>query len=75
MPKFEFEVVKHIATLSEKKTTAKEFNLISFNGEEPKYDIRVWQDPQTEETKMLKGITLTKDEAIKLKEAFNSIDL
>ena len=75
MPKFEFEVVKHIATLSEKKTTAKEFNYISFNGEEPKYDIRVWQDPQTEEAKMLKGITLTREEVIKLKEALNNIEL
>lgn len=75
MPKFEFKIVKHFATLSEKKTTAKEFNLVSFNGEEPKYDIRVWQNPQSEEAIMLKGITLTKDEVIKLKETLNNIEL
>lgn len=75
MPKFEFKIVKHFATLSEKKTMAKEFNLVSFNGEEPKYDIRVWQNPQSEEAIMLKGITLTKDEVIKLKETLNNIEL
>jgi hypothetical protein len=48
----------------------KEINLISWNGGEPKYDIRDWAP---EHEKMAKGTTLTKDEAMKLKEILNMI--
>jgi hypothetical protein len=40
-------------------------NLISWNGREPKYDLRDW-DP--EHQKMGKGVTLTEEELKKLKE-------
>lgn len=43
----------------------KELNKISWNGAEPKYDIRDWA-PDRE--KMGKGVTLTEEEALKLKE-------
>ena len=47
------------------KNMRKELNKISWNGAAPKYDIRDWA-PDHE--KMGKGITLTKEEAEKLKE-------
>ena len=66
---FEYEVISHIATLNECATdTFKEVNLVSFNGSEPKIDIRTWRRVGSEE-KMLKGITLTIDEAYILVEA------
>lgn len=66
---FEYEVISHIATLNECATdTFKEINLVSFNGSEPKIDIRAWRRVGSEE-KMLKGITLTVDEAYILVEA------
>lgn len=66
---FEYEVISHIATLNECATdTFKEINLVSFNGSEPKIDIRVWRRVGSEE-KMLKGIALTVDEAYILVEA------
>lgn len=60
-----FEISEHIAILSESsKGWTKELNLISWNGREPKYDIRDWS-PNHE--KMGKGVTLSKEEMEKLK--------
>ena len=45
MPKTEisFEIVEHIGVLSTgSKGWTKELNLISWNGREPKYDLREW---------------------------------
>lgn len=49
----------------------KELNLISWNGGAEKYDIRDWS-PDHE--KMGKGITLTKEEALRLKELLENIE-
>jgi len=66
MSEIKFEIIKNIGTLSESsKGWTKELNLISWNGREPKYDIRDW-DP--EHQKMGKGVTLTEEELGKLKE-------
>ncbi len=61
MPEFTYKIVENLGTLSETaKGWTKEINLISWNGREPKLDIREWA-PDHE--KMGKGITLTEDEA------------
>lgn len=66
MADFKYEIVEHIGTLSESaKGWTKELNRISWNGGEPKYDIRDWAP---EHEKMGKGVTLSEDEMIKLKE-------
>lgn len=60
MSKINFEIKQQIATLSSgSKGWKKELNLISWNGYEPKYDIRDWD---SEHAKMGKGVTLSKDE-------------
>ncbi len=60
MADVKFEIKKSIGTISTSaKGWTKELNLISWNGGQPKYDIRDW-DPEHE--KMGKGITLTEDE-------------
>ncbi len=62
---FEYEIVENIAVLSESsKGWRKELNLISWNGREPKYDIREWAP---DGNKMGKGITLSNEEAAILK--------
>lgn len=67
MAEIKFEITERIAVLSESaKGWTKELNLISWNGREPKFDIREW-DPNHE--KMGKGVTLSKEELDKLKEA------
>ena len=66
MADFKYEIVEHIGTLSESaKGLTKELNRISWNGGEPKYDIRAWAP---EHEKMGKGVTLSEDEMLKLKE-------
>jgi len=62
--KSSYEIVKEIAVLSTGDSGyTKEINLIAWNGNEPKYDIRSFS-PARE--KCGKGITLTKAEAEKL---------
>ncbi len=71
MSDFSYEVVRHIGTLSENsKGWKKELNLVSWNGRDPKYDIRDWA-PDRE--KMGKGITLNEPEVKKLKELLNTL--
>jgi hypothetical protein len=58
---FTFEITEHIGVL---KTNAsgwsKEFNVVSWNGNPGKFDIREWSE---DHKKMSKGITLTDREA------------
>ncbi|MEW6624164.1 MAG: PC4/YdbC family ssDNA-binding protein [Bacillota bacterium] len=66
-----YEIKKQLAILSETKSGwTKELNLVSWNGREAKYDIRDWA-PDKE--RMSKGITLSEDEILALKEALNII--
>ena len=61
MKDIQYEIVKGIAVLSASDSGyTKEINLISWNGKEPKYDIRSFS-PNRE--KCGKGITLTEKEA------------
>lgn len=61
MKDIQYEIVKEIAVLSKSDSGyTKEINLISWNGKEPKYDIRSFS-PDRE--KCGKGITLTEAEA------------
>ena len=61
MKEIQYEMIKEIAVLSTSDSGyTKEINLISWNGKEPKYDIRSFS-PNRE--KCGKGITLTEKEA------------
>lgn len=71
MPKVEisFEIVEHIGVLSTgTKGWTKELNLVSWNGCEPKYDIREWSP---EHDKM--GLTFSKDELEELKDILEKL--
>ncbi len=58
--RIEFTIVDEIGVLSTSpKGWNKELNLVSWNGKDPKYDIRDWSP---DHDKMGKGITLTKEE-------------
>lgn len=69
---FQYEIVEHIATLSESNGTTKELNRIRYNGAPAKLDLRSWKQ-EGKERRMLKGLTLTDAEAEALKEALNSL--
>ena len=66
MAEFKYEIIQEMGVLSEgSKGWTKELNLISWNGREPKYDIREWA-PGHE--KMGKGVTLSEEEMGVLRE-------
>ena len=74
MADIKYDIVEEIGVLSENaKGWRKELNKISWNGGEPKYDIRDWSDNHE---KMGKGITLTEEELRSLKKVIdNEIEL
>lgn len=70
MADIKYEIIETIAILSESpKGWKKELNLISWNGREPKYDLREWA-PNHE--KMGKGVTLSVEELKVLREVLNN---
>ena len=73
MSEIKYEIIKKIGVLSKSASGwAKELNLISWNERDAKYDIRDWS-PDGE--KMGKGVTLSKEELLALKELLNTIEL
>jgi len=70
MAEIKYEIKENIGVVSESpKSWKKELNIISWNGKEPKYDLRDWSP---EHEKMGKGITLTLE---KLKDILNGMNI
>ncbi|PKM93132.1 MAG: hypothetical protein CVU84_17300 [Firmicutes bacterium HGW-Firmicutes-1] len=73
MAEIKYEIIEMLGVLSEStKGWTKQLNLVSWNDKEPKYDLREW-DPNHE--KMGKGVTLSKEELVKLRDILNSMNL
>jgi hypothetical protein len=73
MAEIKFEIEKELGCISESpKGWTKELNLISWNGNEAKYDLRDWAP---EHEKMGKGVTLSLDEVKQLKELLNGLEI
>ncbi len=72
MSDIKYEIIQKIGVLS---TTAsgweKQLNLMSWNEQEPEYDIREWSP---DGGRRGKGVTLSKEELMSLKELLNSIE-
>lgn len=69
-----YEVLEKLGTLSvNKQGWSTELRYISWNGREPKYDIRPWLEDDDGE-KMRKGITLTGEELEKLCQILKEIE-
>ena len=70
---FSFEITQNIGTIAEGKGGWNlELNLVSWGGRPAKYDIRSWAP---DHQKMGKGITLTKEEVVALKDLLNKVEL
>lgn len=68
--KIKYEIVNEIGIISERKGGwKKELNRVSWNGNDPKYDLREWNESHE---KMGKGITLTEIELRQLKKVVDS---
>lgn len=61
MSEFKYEITKRIGVISSNsRGWSKEINLVSWNGMEPKFDIREWSE---DHQKMSRGVTLSTEEA------------
>jgi hypothetical protein len=68
-----YEIKKELGVFAENaKGWNREINLVSWNGRDPKYDIRDWAP---EHEKMGKGVTLTSEELKSLRDILNTLDL
>lgn len=65
-----FEIKEEIAVISQRNKWTLELNRVSWNGADPKLDLRAWS---ADHEKMSKGITLTDDEAAALCTALQEI--
>lgn len=73
MAELKFEIVDHLQVLSEgSKGWTKEVNIVRWNERTPKVDIREWDETHE---KMGKGITMNKEELLKLKELLDKLDI
>lgn len=73
MADIRFEIKNTLGVLSEStKGWKKELNFMSWNDKEAKYDLREWAP---EHEKMGKGITLSREELVVLREILNGMDL
>lgn len=73
MSDIKYEIVKKIGVVSKSASGwAKELNLIRWNDREAKYDLRDWS---ADGQKMGKGVTLSRDELVALRELLNQMEL
>lgn len=69
--KITYDIVEEIAILSVRGSWSLELNRVAWNGGQPKYDIRSWND---DHTRMGKGVTLNDDEMEVLLDAMAARD-
>lgn len=73
MADVKFEIQQEIGTISESsKGWKKELNVVSWNGDIAKYDLREWAP---DHQKMGKGLTFTKEELVKLRDMLDQMDV
>ena len=73
MAEFKYEITERIAVLSQSANGwERQLNMVSWNGREPKYDIRDWAPVGC---KMGKGFSLTHDELSILKGILDELEL
>ena len=71
MAQIQVEIHEEIGNLSESQCWKKQLTYTSWNNHAPKFDIRSWNE---DHSSMTKGITLNKEELMKLKEILNTVD-
>ena len=68
--KFTYEITEELGVLSAKGGWALELNRVSWNHRTPTYDLRKWTDTHD---KMGKGVSMTTEEALALRDLLNEI--
>ena len=68
---FRYEIIRTLGEIPGDRKWKIRLNLISWNGSEPKYDIRPWSE---DGNSMGKGISMSKEELLGLKKILDSVD-
>ncbi|HHV95312.1 MAG TPA: hypothetical protein GXX37_02365 [Clostridiaceae bacterium] len=72
MADIKFEIHRELGVLNvNSRGWKKEVNIVSWNGRKPKIDIREWDENHE---RMGKGITLSREEALELKNILDEFD-
>jgi len=72
MSDFKYEIVERLGVLQVSAGGwTKEFNMVSWNERDAKYDIREWSPDRA---KMSKGVSFTKEEIMKLREMLRELN-
>ena len=75
MADFNYNITEELGVISEKNGYSKEVNMISYNGAEPKVDIRNWSTGDDGEKKMGKGITISKAEFEEFQKLISEVEV
>lgn len=67
-----FKILEHIFSFGEHNGWTKELNIVAWGERAAKYDLRSWNE---DHSKMTKGITLSREETIQLRDALMREDL
>lgn len=73
MAEITYEITEELGTLGEGNGIwTKELNMVSWNNRAPVFDLRPWS---IDHERMSKGITMSKEEIIALRDLLNSLEL
>ena len=73
MAEFKYEITERIAVLSTNaRGWERQLNMISWNDNPPKSDIRDWSP---DGSRMAKGISMTREELVALRDILNDLEL
>jgi len=71
MTDIKYEIMQQVGVVSISSSGwTKELNLISWNDREPKFDLRDWS---ADHSKMGKGVTMTREELLALRDLLNQL--
>ena len=74
-PELKCEIIEHYGTISGAGTLMEiQFNLISWGGKSPRYELRPWKMVDGERKKPCKGITLGNEELKRLKVILDGLE-
>lgn len=71
--KFTYEITRPISVLSQRGNLTMELNLISYDGKDPVFDLRKWRTTN-EGRRMQKGVTMTRDELLALRDVLITME-
>ena len=72
---FTYDVVEHLGKFGKHDNYSKEINKVAWNGRPPIYDIRGWHIGKDGIKHPLKGISMSKEDLIALRNLLQSIDI